>query len=826
MMLNLFKPIRNELIDTLMNALLPLSFLAAAVLLLNPAPGLGADPEPNSIGMDMVRLDGGKFIRGMSGGERKIALAFPHSTSAQFFGNPESPAHWTWITKPFEIATTEVTVGQFRAFVEVTGYKTTAENAAKESLGIVGWAPTDPELPLYQSRDFERGPDVTWRAPGFKQNDDHPVTGVTLADARAFAAWLSKKEGRTYRLPTETEWEFACRAGTETFFSFGDAARGVIHKHANIADSELEKERRLAATRNWLNDWDKLPGDGAAFTAAVGSYPANAFGLHDMHGNVWEWCEDLWLDTVYTEFKRPKYDKPNGIALDPVNRDRPQTEANDFHVIRGGAWCAGPIVCRSSMRSFWDADDAACYIGFRLARDVADPHNAPARAVYEREQKARQVVTAIGGQLDSRDGLQLEAIFKGGAFQERGLAALAHLPELRRVQLHPKGGTAEQPKITSKGLQWLASLPQLEELTIGSGMEPSTMDLSLIARMPALKKLVLGRSVAVNDTHMTQLAGLRSLEAFEVWGTNGGLTDAGLQQLAGNKNLRVLSVHEVDASGAFLAAFADCPLEEFRTSRRHNGEATWTDAGVTHLAAFPELNRLSLSRQTKLSRASLSVIARLPRLRELDLRGVSAPADADFAALGVLAELDKLQLAETQAGDAALASLQNIPRLRDLSLGPNEHLSGRSLQSLGQLVSLETLNLNGSRITDADLAPLALINRLKRVQLGLPSITGSGLSALVKLPELKELTLRCPGLTNAVFDPLARSKTLRKVRLAERGVQPPAALNNDGLAQLANSSLAELWLPRNDTAMTEAFMKELQAKNPKLNIIPYTVNWK
>jgi len=165
--------------------------------------------------MNMVRIEGGKFVRGMSGGEGTTDPAFPHSTSAQFFGNPEKPAHWTWITRPFEIAATEVTVGQFRAFVEATGYKTEAETN-----GMVGWAPTDPELPLYQSRDFERGPAFHWRAPGFEQTDSHPVTGISIADARAFATWLSKKEGRTYRLPTETEWEFACRAGTDTFFSF------------------------------------------------------------------------------------------------------------------------------------------------------------------------------------------------------------------------------------------------------------------------------------------------------------------------------------------------------------------------------------------------------------------------------------------------------------------------------------------------------------------------------------------------------------------------------------------------------------------------------
>jgi len=522
-----------------------------------------------------------------------------------------------------------------------------------------------------------------------------------------------------------------------------------------------------------------------------------------MHGNVWEWCEDLWLDTVFKEFDRPKYNEPHGIAVDPVNRDRPQTDANDFRVIRGGAWCT-------------------CYIGFRLARDVADPENSKARAAFEREQKARKVIAAIGGTFQSRDGLDLEVIFRGDTFQERGLAALAHLPELRRVYFQLQAND----KITDTGLQWLASLPQLEELTIGEGIDPSAVDLSLIARMSALKKLSLGRSLALKDAHLTELARLRSLETLEIWGTGGGLTDAGIAKMANNKQLRVLAVEEADASGAFLAAFADCPLEELRAARRHNGESTWTDAGLAHLAAFPELRKLTLSRQSQLSRSSLNVIAGCNALRELDLRGMTGPADADFAVLGALTKLDKLQLSDTQAGDAALAEIQKVPRLRELSLGPNDQLGPRSLSALGQMVSLETLNLNGGKISDPDLAPLALIQRLKRLQLGLPTITGSGLSALSSLPELQEITLRCPGLTDAVFEPIARSKSLRKVRLAERGVQPAAALSNDGLAQLAGSHIAELWLPRNDTGMTEEFMNQLKADNPKLGIIPYTVNWK
>ena len=124
---------------------------------------------------------------------------------------------------------------------------------------MVGWNPTSSDLPLYKSFDFSRSPEVSWKKPGFKQADDHPVVGVSYRDAKAFCAWLSRKEGATYRLPTEAEWELACRAGTDTWFSFGDVPLGVIHQQANIGNVELEKHRKHSVERQWLLDWDKAP---------------------------------------------------------------------------------------------------------------------------------------------------------------------------------------------------------------------------------------------------------------------------------------------------------------------------------------------------------------------------------------------------------------------------------------------------------------------------------------------------------------------------------------------------------------------------------------
>ena len=109
------------------------------------------------------------------------------------------------ITRPFYLGVTEVTRGQFRRFVDDAGYQTEAE---KDGKGGCGWNE--------ETKKFEQNPRYTWQNPGFEQTDEHPVVNVSWNDAQAFIGWLSRKEGKTYRLPTEAEWEYACRAGTTT----------------------------------------------------------------------------------------------------------------------------------------------------------------------------------------------------------------------------------------------------------------------------------------------------------------------------------------------------------------------------------------------------------------------------------------------------------------------------------------------------------------------------------------------------------------------------------------------------------------------------------
>ena len=291
------------------------------ILILLTGNSQAAPPVENSLGIQLIHVDGGRFIRGSGGGERSISLAFPLHINAQFYGNAEAPPHPTWITQPFYLADKEVTVGQFKQFIAATGYTPKAKE-------VIGWV-TDKEKD--HDPDFERNAAFSWQQPGFPQDDQHPVVGLNRYDVQAFIDWLSKKEGIAYRLPTETEWEFCCRAGSTTWFSFGDVPEKVIHQKANVANVELEKHRAKMVERQWLLDFGKEPADPHVFTAPVGSYPPNAWGFYDMHGNAWEWCQDLWLDTVYKNYKRPqKHQSVTGIALNPINLDQPQTEAKRF----------------------------------------------------------------------------------------------------------------------------------------------------------------------------------------------------------------------------------------------------------------------------------------------------------------------------------------------------------------------------------------------------------------------------------------------------------------------------------------------------------------
>ena len=175
-----------------------------------------------------------------------------------------------------------------------------------------------------------------------------PVINIKWIDAKQYVAWLSKKTGKQYRLPSEAEWEYAARAGTASRYSWGDGS-GFICPYANILDLTGS-----AANPNW--HWKSYCDDGFPFTAPVGSFRPNPWGFHDLNGNVWEWVEDCW-HSDYTG--APSTSEPwikDGQCSKRVNR--------------GGGWGNHPRSMRSASRDADHADSHSNGIGFRVARSL------------------------------------------------------------------------------------------------------------------------------------------------------------------------------------------------------------------------------------------------------------------------------------------------------------------------------------------------------------------------------------------------------------------------------------------------------------------------
>ena len=234
--------------------------------------------------------------------------------------------HQVTISKPFYMGIYEVTRAQFAAFVKGTGYKTDAE---KE-----GWAS------VFDGDSWDKGRGATWQKPRFEQTDDMPAVCVSWSDGTEFCKWLSKKSGKTVRLPTEAEWEYACRAGASTAYQWGDNPDDGAGL-ANVADKTAKKRNPNWTIFNFQ--------DGFALTAPAGKFKPNAWGLYDMTGNVWEWCGD-W---------HGPYSKD--AAADPIGADK-----GEDRVMRGGSWFCGPKYARSAYRGKNPPASRGTDIGFRI----------------------------------------------------------------------------------------------------------------------------------------------------------------------------------------------------------------------------------------------------------------------------------------------------------------------------------------------------------------------------------------------------------------------------------------------------------------------------
>ena len=307
-----------------------------------------APPKPlvNSIGMAMVRIPAGEFLMGSAEPIAHMEKDFPLMEKQRLEDlRDEAPVHRVRITRDFYLGQTEVTIGQFRKFLQ--GSKYVPESIAD---GTGGYGFNARHLADgARGEQFEgRNIRYSWENPGFTQSDAHPVVNVTWNDAQAMAQWLSKTEGRNYRLPTEAEWEYAARAGSRTRYHNGDDPL-TLPQVANTFDASARPYWPTLAAQALQGD------DGFAFTSPVATYAPNAFGLYDMHGNAWEWTNDLYDEDYY--------------AHSPVDDPQGPKEGN-VYVRRGGSWHTWPLYVRSSYRNWNSPQTRYTLVGIRLLMEA------------------------------------------------------------------------------------------------------------------------------------------------------------------------------------------------------------------------------------------------------------------------------------------------------------------------------------------------------------------------------------------------------------------------------------------------------------------------
>ncbi len=256
---------------------------------------------------------------------------FGSPSSEQGRSDDEGPQVRTRLSS-FAVSRHEITLDQYRQFVEETKHPVADYCYGMNENG--SWTPATT---------------ITWKSPGFDQDGDHPVVCVTWNDAMAYIDWInSKVDGQPYRLPTESEWEYTARAGTITPYWWGDE-QAAFCQWTNGADSIARERYQI---------WDRAGtcSDGFLYTAPVGHYQKpNAFGVHDMVGNVWEWVADCYqaqLSNVY------------------FSEQQLASTGCEKRAVRGGAWDYSPLYLRTAYRGAWNPSEGFSNFGFRVARSV------------------------------------------------------------------------------------------------------------------------------------------------------------------------------------------------------------------------------------------------------------------------------------------------------------------------------------------------------------------------------------------------------------------------------------------------------------------------
>jgi formylglycine-generating enzyme len=278
---------------------------------------------------EMIPLPGGTFSMGVASNEEER-----EGVPADVRGR-SSPQVRVTIQPGLAMGQRAVSRGEFAAYVAQTGFEPRTGCWTFVNSGV--------------TYEYLERPGVGWRDPGFTQTDDHPVVCVSWEDATNYVAWLSRRTGQRYRLPSEAEWEYAARAGSTASRFWGEATASAC-QFANVADltlaNALNLDRRPAFTFRCT--------DNHVFTAPGGSFRPNAFGLYDMLGNVWQWTQDCLNPTLEGQ----PADGRARLSGDCTTR-----------AMRGGSWSHLPWYVRAGNRVRGSVTDRFTFVGLRVVRD-------------------------------------------------------------------------------------------------------------------------------------------------------------------------------------------------------------------------------------------------------------------------------------------------------------------------------------------------------------------------------------------------------------------------------------------------------------------------
>jgi formylglycine-generating enzyme required for sulfatase activity len=596
---------------------------------------LNVDVEyTNSIGMKFRLIPPGEFMMGSNAEEIEEALKFAGEDKHwQECIKSEAPQHKVILTQPIYLGVNEVTQAEYEKVMGVNPSHFAPSGEGKEA--VAGMEATS-----------------------------HPVETVSWNDAAEFCAKLSKQEelkpfylragetvtpldGTGYRLPTEAEWEYACQAGTTTKYWIGD------------------KDEDLARA-----GWFETNSDGR--THAAGELKANPYGLCDIHGNVYEWVQDGWDRTYYSELEETPATNPNS----------PSPSSGSLRVLRGGHWNYGSPNCRAANRLAYHPTFRYSSIGIRVAlpvnirpkpagpampKSVATTPSTPASDAidFAAERKAAEWVLSVGGQLGTV-GVVPSWVVPGGKL--------------------PDG-------------QWELSAVSFSSQSIKS------VDLDKLARCRNVKRLTFW-GTDIGDAGCVAIGRMTNLEDLTLLGNN-QITNVGIQHLGSLQKLRRLSLAHFPLSDDAMDVIAG--MTQLRSLALV--ETPVTDLGFKKLAPLVHLEE-NLVLPLGVTDQGLSILGNFPQLKKLGLYGHQV-TDSSIAQMQKLPKLTELYL--LGATDENLLKMKGLTQLRELALNGGQ-LTEQGFQTLLEFKWLQTVGIAGDlKFDDTRLMRLSEITDLKLV---------------------------------------------------------------------------------------------------------------